>query len=400
LIRQDNIQEIPPYSAAFSRGLKVNKYALLAHIYFFFNAVLLPRGLLFTYLLSPVFFYNLLKRKRKTYVVYFGAFLFVYDVIHLYGGVDPSTFLASNVLFILTYLCVISFYYFISSYGHLARLFRQILLFNALMAAIAIPFFFLPKPYQAWFWYFNKLTAGVNDFPRLALLTYEASYYSLLMIPVFYYYLLKFFFNSIENNKWLTLALISVPMLMSLSFGVLGVTAVTAVIMGIAFGRKLFKRKRTFVIIFSVIISALAILVFLLLFFPQNALFIRFSNVLAGIDTSANGRTIDSFSMAWRLADIKNIFFGIGLGQIKIMVVEVARTYYRYWGIFERYDIPNAMGETLAIFGLTGVALRLFLEGYLFLRQRFIQTITGWPCLSLYLSTSLRAAILPILLSM
>ena len=67
---------------------------------------------------------------------------------------------------------------------------------------------------------------------------------------------------------------------------------------------------------------------------------------------------------------MKSIFFGTGLGQIKIMTKEVVGKYFHYWGVLPRYDIPNAMGETLAIFGLVGVALRLFLEIWLFFKTR------------------------------
>lgn len=255
-------------------------------------------------------------------------------------------------------------------YEQLSRLFRETLLINAALAAIAIPFFFAPLFYQQWFWYINKLTVGFDKFPRLALFTYEASYYSLLLIPVWYYYILKFSFNQIHHHKWITLLLITVPMIMSLSFGVIGATFFTAMILCIVFLRRLLKYKRAFWTISFALLVLIAALCLLFYFMPDNALFARLENIVSGKDTSTNGRVKDSFTMAWRIAGLKSLLFGAGLGQIKIMAVEVVGRYYNYWGVLPRYDIPNAMGETLAIFGIAGVVLRLFLETWLFFKTR------------------------------
>lgn len=330
----------------------------------------LPKGLLYTTVLSPLFYYHTVKAGRKTYLEYFAFFLVLYDLIHLYLGVDLKSFAISNLLFILTYFCVISFYHFVNNYTGLPKLFKEILLFNALLALIAVPFFFAPRVYQEWFWYINKLTKGFDGFPRLALFTYEASYYSLLLIPVWYYYVLKFIFKDIENNRWITLLLICLPMLMSLSFGVIGASLLTLFIMCLVFSKRLFKFKRPFMMVSGSLGIVIVLLVLLWIWFPGNAFFARLENIFAGTDTSTNGRTKDSFTMAWRIADMKNIYFGAGLGQIKVMSIEIVRKYYKFWGVFPRYDIPNAMGETLAIFGVVGVALRIFLEIWLFFKTR------------------------------
>lgn len=331
---------------------------------------MLPKGLLYTTILSPVFFYNTLRQRQKTWWLQFGIFLLVFDAIHLWQGVNLPAFIVSNILFILIYFSVIAFYNFFSRYQHLGRIFRQLVLFNALLVLIALPFFFAPKPYMEAFWYINKLTQGFADFPRLALFTYEASYYSLLMVPVFYYYVLKFLFNDIEHNRWLTLMLVTVPLLLSFSFGVLGITVVTALIMMLVFRRRLLRYRRPFLLALSIVLVLLLVLAVLFIWYPHNALFVRIDNILAKKDTSANGRIFDSYTIGWRIASLHNIFFGCGLGQVKFMIIEMVHKYYRYWGAFSRYDIPNTMGETLAIFGLVGVALRIGLEIWLFFKTR------------------------------
>ena len=326
--------------------------------------------MLYTNVLSPVFYYNVVARKRRTFAAGFFGILLFFDLVQLYNGVDVPSFIVSNGLFISTYFCVISFYYFVNDYDGIKKLYRDVLVFNAIMVVIAIPFFFMDRPAMDTFWYINKITRGYAEFPRLAMFTYEASYYSLLFLPVFYYYSLKFIFNDITSYRWLTFLLAAVPMLLSLSFGVLGTSFITIILMCFISARRLFRYKRAFISVFSAILLFFLTMLFLAVYFPGNILFARIENILTGVDTSANGRTVDSFTMAWRIADSKSLWFGAGLGQIKIITLEIVRRYYNYWGDFPRYDIPNAMGETLAIFGLAGVGIRLFLEWYLFFKTR------------------------------
>jgi len=125
----------------YSINWKISKYSILAHIYFFFNSLFLPKGLLYTTILSPVFYYRTVKAKRKTYALAFGGFLFLYDLIHFYNGVDFKSFIISNLLFIVTYFCVISFYYFVNSYQRLSKLFREIC-FQMLCLRLLLPPFF------------------------------------------------------------------------------------------------------------------------------------------------------------------------------------------------------------------------------------------------------------------
>ena len=367
MIRQKHIL---PDSEDSSARLKLSKYSLLTWIYFFFNSVLLPKGLLYTHIISPVFFYRAWKSGGRTWLLPFAAVLGLYDLAHLWIGVDLRSFLVSNVLFVLTYFCVVGFYHLINHYASLGRLIKEVLLINGILVLIAIPFFFMPRVYQEWFWYFNKLTKGVADFPRLALFTYEASYYSLLLVPVLYYYVCKFFFGRFEVGKWGALLLAVLPVLLSFSFGVIGATGLTALLMCLIFSRQLFRSRRSFAIFVSSLLVVLGLLVALFLIAPDNFVAVRLKNIANGSDTSTRGRTVESFAAAWRIAGEKSIWLGAGLGQIKIVIVDIAHKYYNYWGALGRYDIPNAMGETLAIFGVTGVLLRLLVQVFLFFRTR------------------------------
>ncbi|MCC6371430.1 MAG: hypothetical protein IT236_10540 [Bacteroidia bacterium] len=330
----------------------------------------LPKGLLYTTLLSPYFFYRQLVNKRKTYWLPFFSFLLLFDLIHLVNGVELVSFLKSNLYFIFTYFAVISFYHFFNHYEKLSLLFKQILVVNLFFVLVSVFFFFMPPDYQDWFWWVNREAMAKHEFPRLKLLTYEASYYSLLLVPIVYYYIFKFLFRQVKQNKLVTLLLILIPVLMSLSFGVIGASLLTAIILGFIFRNQLLHYRRPFLISLSVLlVFALAILV-LLFFFPENPFSLRLFSIFNGTDTSANGRTKDSFYIAWLLITQKNIWFGIGLGQIKVEVEILVKAFISYWGDYNRYDIPNTMGETLAIFGISGVVLRLALQWYLFFKTK------------------------------
>lgn len=342
---------------------------MLIHLVFFFNSVFLPKGLLYTQILGPFFYLKTLRRGKSTWLFPFLLFLIGYDAIHLAQGVEPTSFLNSNALFVLTYLSIVGIYHFISDIQQPEKIMGQVLLFNGLLVLIALPFFFLPKPYQEWMWYVKKITGGTNEIPRLALFTYEASYYSLLLTPVFAYFLLDLLINKGQKNRWLTVILCVVPLLLSLSFGVIGALLLAAVFVSLIRLRTIF--KSTFarsVFLTSVLVALVGF--WLLMQFPDNLVAMRINNILEGKDTSANGRTSDSFKMAWLIAEMKNLWLGGGLGQIKHLVVEVVHQHFKYWGDFPRYDIPNAMGETLAIFGVVGVILRLALEIYLFFKTQ------------------------------
>ena len=330
----------------------------------------LPKGLLYSTLLSPYFFWRQIQLKRPTAWKSFFFILLLYDVIHVWMGVDFMSFLKSNLLFIATYFFVVSAFHFVNTYSPMAKLFRQVLVFNCFMVLVAIPFFFMDPHYQDWFWWVNRAAPGATEFPRLKLFTYEASYYALLFVPILYYYVFKLLFHDVHQYRWPLLICILVPVVFSMSFGVIGATLITAVAMCVLFRKQLLRYKKPFqILLTSILILGLGFGILLYLF-PNSALVIRFFNVFKGVDTSANGRISDSLSLGWRIAQLKSIWFGAGLGQVKIQIVEVVKLYYNYWGQFARYDIPNAIGETMAIFGLSGVAGRIALQIYFFRKTR------------------------------
>jgi hypothetical protein len=107
----------------------------------------------------------------------------------------------------------------------------------------------------------------------------------------------------------------------------------------------------------------------LVLFFRQNPVFTRLTNILKGQDSSGRGRTTEAFILAQRILEQKNEVFGIGLGQIKILGENIIRDYYFYFKDIT-VTIPNATAETLAIFGWAGLIIRFSLEIFLFFHTK------------------------------
>jgi hypothetical protein len=340
----------------------------MAYLYFFFNNAGLPSGLLYTNLLSPFFYIWLVYKKKQPILWLFLFFLIPFDFIHVMLGVEWKSFLVSNALFLSTYIFAYSFHYFIQNYADIGSLFRKILLANFSFTIIACLVYF--TPYKETLWYLNKFTESVEGFYRLSLLTFEASYYSFIFAPIAIYYLLKILLRMNKTSSMGLLVLVCVPLLLSLSLGVLGALIISFFLLYLFHFKKIFYKKGFFSWLVLGLFVFVNVFIVLIVFFPDNVLFIRLMNIYNGIDTSTRGRTTESFGIAWKVASEKSIWFGSGLGQVKILAYDVVKKYYNYWGSLEVVRIPNSIAETLAIFGVFGLILRFGLIFYLFFKTK------------------------------
>ncbi|MES2688978.1 MAG: O-antigen ligase family protein [Bacteroidota bacterium] len=299
----------------------------------------------------------------------FFFFLIPFDVIHLFLGVDLKTFLVSNLLFLSTYIFVATFSYFITHYD-IRPVMKQLLVFNFILTLLAIPLYF--TPWKELVWYVNNFTLSVKELSRLSLFTFESSYYALLFVPVAFYYLLKVFFRQNKTAAFVILLMVALPLLLSLSLGVLAAMLLTFISLFVLDYKKILYRENYFFTISGSVALCCVVLLVLFIFYPDNPVFVRVANILQGNDSSARGRIADSFSVAWRVAGERSIWFGAGLGQVKILVYDIVKKYFNHWGEMEVYRIPNSVAETLAIFGITGIVLRFSLIFYLFFKTRVL----------------------------
>jgi hypothetical protein len=177
--------------------------------------------------------------------------------------------------------------------------------------------------------------------------------------------------------------MLTIPLLLSLSFGVILGVALSLLLLFMS-DIKLFilKKKFSIYIIYGGVFAMLLFIVFLQLF-PDNVFFVRIANVFSGKDTSFNGRTFDSFYLGWKIADEKSILFGAGPGQVKSIGLGFFKEFYNYSSFTKsEIRIPNSVGDTLAIFGVLGVLIRMTLEIVFFFKTK---VYTNFLRLSLFI---------------
>ena len=352
--------------------MKLNKYSSFAFIYFFVNAVGLPFGLLYTILLTPLFYVWLLLRQKKLIILKYFAVATPFIINHMINGVDQFQYWRSVVLYFTVYIFCYAFYTFIKTYD-LAGIFKKILIINFILTLVAFAFVF--TPYRHFFWSEWHMEFGgfhIENWPRLIMFTYEASYYSTLWVPIFAYYFVKYILKQIETNAFVILLMILLPLVASFSMGVIAGLILSIGFLFLVNTSKVLRSKTMLYSFLAVSFSLVMIIVFLLIFYPNNPFFVRIFAIVAGADTSANGRTVDAFKLAYIIADLKSIWWGVGFGQLKILGDSIIKAFYLYPDDYGQVSIPCTFAETFALFGIVGAALRLMIELFLFYTTRVL----------------------------
>jgi hypothetical protein len=361
---------------------RLNKYLPAAVLYFFLNGLLLPVGLLYTTLLTPLLLpWAARRRYLRCFLIYFLVAI-PFLAAHLLEGVGGATFyLFSLVLSFSVFVFCIAFHHYISSCYSLRVIYKQLLLINAVLVLIAL--LLLPFPaIRDLLWNGNTLSLSSHNVERLKLFTYEPSYYSTLFAPIAIYYLLKVFRKELPQPA-LHLVLVLAPLFLSLSFGVILGMALSFFLLLLLHSRRLLFHAGNLRYVAGGAVALVVALGFFWYFFPDNIFFRRLQNILAGQDTSFNGRTFDSYLLCLEIAGKKSLVWGAGLGQVKVIGPEIFGHFYhdnRY--TVHDVAIPNSMGDLLATLGLAGVGIKLFLEIYFFFKTR---VFTNYYRLTLFL---------------
>ncbi len=344
--------------------MQVNRFLPFALIYFFFNTVALPFGLTWMAVLAPFFYLWVIIHRKKEVLLPFLIIMLPFMVMHIaVSGVELKTYIVSMLNIIMVYIACQAFYTFFISCNDVEKIFRTILVVNFFFCLAGIIFYF--TPWDHIFWIEQELTRGVRDFRRFKLFTYEASYYATLFIPVFFFFLLQYVFmkNRIKNH-WL-LPMLFLPFILSFSLGVISAAIIAGIVVTLFHSRQLLVKRRIVNMFINAGILFFTVLTILVIYFRHNPLFTRLLNVVSGDDSSAKGRTADSFYLARQMLDEKNEWWGIGVGHVKLVGHDIVHGYYLYTKDFVA-TIPNALAETLAVFGWVGLCTKLFLEMLLF----------------------------------
>ena len=93
-------------------AIRINKYLPLAILYFFFNGFLLPHGLLYTTLLSPLFIIWLYRYPSFNLLYVFVICSIPFVLVHLLNGVDVLKYIKSYLLLFSVYIFSVAFYQF------------------------------------------------------------------------------------------------------------------------------------------------------------------------------------------------------------------------------------------------------------------------------------------------
>jgi hypothetical protein len=343
--------------------MRLNKFLPVALIYFFINTVGLPFGLSWVAILAPLLYVWILVTRKKEVVWPFVFVLTPFILVHiLVTGVEMNSYLISLVNVILLYIFCQAFYTFLKVCRDPELIFRYILIINFVFCLVGIVFYF--TPWDNIFWIRQYLTTGITDYRRFKLFTYEASIYATAFVPVFLFYALQYFFRQNRIRGFLLLPMLILPLALSFSIGVITAALLAMIITILLNPRLLAKRRVTNLVINTAVLSA-AVLFGLFAFFRNNTLFTRVANIFTGADSSAKGRIVDSYVLADKMLEQKSEWWGIGMGQVKILGYDIVKEYYRYVEDFTA-TIPNVTAETLAIFGWWGIIIKFSLEIFLF----------------------------------
>lgn len=350
-------------------GLSARASSLVCILLFFFNTFLMPQGISLTLLLAPVWLFRLARDGRTSGLKYLLLFFGFYACIHLINGADVFYYTLSDLmLFANTVFCLAIWPWLQRKDLSFDRLLRQLVVLNFIFCLISIPLLWIPA-LRPLVWYEMSMSEGIRVIPRLKLFTYEASHYSYLIAPLVIYFFVKALWDGFRK-EWRMLFLLFIPLVLSLSFGVLACLGLSGLIILFFFFGRIFNspaRRLLLVAVPALIVGALILLWY---FYPDNLLFVRLQNMWQGKDTSARGRTYESFILADMIVSAKSWLFGIGPGQLKLEGRSVIIQYYFYSVIPDVIRIPNACAETIVCFGYVGFALRILAQIFFAIRCR------------------------------
>ena len=328
--------------------------------FYFFNSFLLPLGLNFTTLFSPLFVIQLFKDNNSLkYAKQFLIILVLFIPFHFISGISYFQYFKSLLLFLS---CVI-FYNYFQTYlleTRIDRVYRFISKINIYLTGVAILVFF--TPYQDLLWYNSIYTDGIDTASRLKMFTLESSIYSMFLVPLFLFYFIRIQTKNLKSDK-IGLMLISIPLVLSLSFGVIGILAIVVCfffiyrLINTSIKNKTEKSNSIQYVFLALIISLIISVLFI---FPNSNVAVRISNIISGEDSSGNGRIFEPWILAYQILQQKSLLWGIGIGQLNAVGYDIIDSFYGYFGANDKVALPNVVVETFVFYGIIGLFVRFY----------------------------------------
>jgi hypothetical protein len=336
---------------------RMDLYLPFVLVYFFFNSLFLPMGLLYTTALSPLFYFWLLRQGKRWIVARLLLILAPFVFFHLHNGAQTKQYAVSFALAVAIYISAYTIYVFVNWNQRLSDFFLRVVVVNFFMSLIGVVLFYTPWDEAMW-----RRPEAVSEGIRLIrfqMFTYEPSYYCTLLAPFVLWTFFRFAQRTEPRNLALFLMTV-IPLLMSYSLG--AISAILIAIAGVHIWHLRHVIRRNYMLIGAPIGAAIA--AFLL--FSSNTFAARIQNFISGKDASGSVRTVLSYALAYFIAQQKSIWWGVGFGQIKIVGLDMTE---RFFG-GGNGQLPCAIAETMAQFGFVGVAVRLGLELSFFYKTR------------------------------
>jgi hypothetical protein len=340
--------------------------------------------------LLPAFYYWLQIQGHKKVFFYFAISTVPWLVAHAlmnHEFTQSYYYFRSYALFFTVYLFIYTLAVFLKKYKRIEVIFEQLTHINFAFTVIAI--LLLLTPYWNLMWIDWWVSPSVGKMLRLAQLTYEPSYYSTLLVPLFLFTLFNTATHFAQRKNHLLLALLIFSLVLSFSMGVLGglflATALTSLYHFLFVKKGLSYKIYAFTLaeVIVVALTCLAILVFINFTFEHLLLHIeenivkdgtsnnainpfanRLSDVVEGKDSSGKGRTFQSFQAAYLMIQEYNTWFGVGFGQVKVVGAKAFETVFGY--VPKEVALLNTLAETLANLGIVGLLVRFIAEIGLF----------------------------------
>jgi hypothetical protein len=336
---------------------RMDLYMPFAIIYFFFNSVFLPLGLLYTTVLAPLFYFWLLRQGQRWVAAKFLLLSAPFMVIQFRNGVETTPYIVSLALTMAVYFGAYTFYVFVNWTERLEEFIQWMVVINFALTCIGMILYF--TPWEEAMWRPAEAFVGKAVVSRFQMFTYEPSYYCQVIAPL----ILWSFFKFARRTEPRTLALFLmtlIPLLMSYSFGV--ILALVLAIAGVHAWNWRHVLKRYYMVVGAPLTAVVSVYILL----GSNTFAARMQSFLAGNDSSGMARTVVAWVLAYYIALQKSLLFGVGYGQIKILGAVLTD---RFIGS-DQGRLPCAVAETLAQFGFIGLALRLGFQVYCFYKTQ------------------------------
>jgi hypothetical protein len=310
--------------------------------------------------MSPLFYLWLYFEGKRWVTLKFVVCLSPFLIGQARNGLDSFYFYGRSVLLLWTvYVTTYAFAWALLKTKNVFRLFDELIVLNFCAAIVALLVLFTPAKDLLWNSDFSNFQGTGGWAPRLNLLTTEPSVYGQLMAPLLIFSVLRLFNKPGKRNTTYAF-LIAVPLILSQSFGALSICAAGLLVMLIFKSRRFLQRRS------SLLIMALGLVFVVGIVVVPNPISQRIQEILAGQDSSTQVRTVAGYLEAFKIAETKSLWWGVGPGLAKLYDTPAV---LRGLG-FTTVQMPNAIADVLASMGLIGVIAKLILEIFFFLRTR------------------------------